>query len=388
MHSFLNRKIRNPYFVLSGFIFFYLLVPAIMLDVTSTSYNWNFGQWSINAARITAFAYFIFFAFLACITKPVTFDVSNIYLRLRKSTINLTLYAMVFFLGLWILLNFGEMSTKLLNEGYTGKDVSDTSLFKTVAYLILPISVVLQSSKGEGRILLYIAAFMLCVIDILSGTRTIAYLALAAILIPKMLTSNNASLILPLFLLCTLYFIVLFFRVDHAQEIDAPAFVRNLGEFRETFNGFVYILDSHFYPTQDFFNILEVMGVGLLGPLRFFLDPTIPGAEVMAFIGRGYGLGLLIALEGYYYFGLIGVVIWPLILVCFVEFLKSYIFKIRIFGFVEYVLFCTIARLFIREGIVVYIPFFIYLSAIYFIIILIINPPTFNNNYFISNAGS
>jgi hypothetical protein len=355
-----------PYFWLYLFVVLYFAVPSIYVEEISYYYDWNFKEDSVKVVRLLVL-YFLavvlgFYGFFRpMLKKTASFPALN-----RSQTRVVTLVGVVLLAILLIILATQgfDMASKTVEEGYAGDAaLSENYRVKSLAYICMPIIASLVIGGRFALPLLLTVAIVL--LDVAQGGRTAAILPVTALYIAACVRGRKLYVYWVTPTVILIYFIGILFRPDELLNLEKiPWQVAVLGEFRETFAALPIVIDQKFDFGGNLYNIFPSYIYPLIGPGRRILDSVVanPGAELATLIGRGYGLGLNIYVEFYYYFSDLGLLLapWAISIACvpFVYLLR----KGNRQALILLCLFLITIRLAVREGLIANAGLLTYLS--------------------------
>lgn len=354
-----------PYLWLYLLTIFYFCIPSLYVEEISYYYNWNFQPISIAISKaLSLYMFVVVFGFYMFFRKAISPGV--VLEPLKKSQKDfVTAIAMLLFLGLlFIGVTQGfDAANQTIDDGYSGEaSLTEDYKLKTLAYISMPIIATLVTS---GKYILpLLLTVVIALLDAAQGGRTAAILPILTIYLSFAVRGNKLYVLTVAPVLILIYAVGIFLRPEELINFDAiPWQVAVLGEFRETFATLPIVIDRQFRFEGDLSNILISIVYPLLGPLRSVIEQVVvnPGAVMASGVGRGYGLGLNIFTESFYYFSTPGFLIAPWIISIFCLPFVNIFQKRTKSNLVLLCIFVIFIRLALREGIYPNSGLFLYL---------------------------
>jgi|GEM_PF-4773532 len=355
-----------PYFWLYLFVVLYFAIPSIYAEEISYYYDWNFKEDSIKIVRLLVLYFMVvvlgFYGFFRpMVKKAVSFPALN-----RSQTRAVTLVGLAVLAVLLLILTTQgfDVASKTVEEGYSGDaPLNENYKVKSLAYICMPI---IASLVIGGRFALpLLLTLAIVALDVAQGARTAAILPITSLYIAGCVRGRKLYVYWVTPAVVLIYLVGILFRPEELINLETiPWQVAVLGEFRETFAALPIVIDQKFDFSGSLYNIFLSFIYPLIGPGRKILESVVtnPGAELATLIGRGYGLGLNIYVEFYYYFSDLGLVLapWAISAACvpFVYWLR----KGNRQALVLLCLFLIMIRLAVREGLIANAGLLTYLS--------------------------
>jgi len=372
LYKYKYRIFSYPFFWILAYSILYFIIPAIFIDQISYYYNWNLSEYAIAISQISSIYwamvfYFSYATFRHTLNYPIGYTIpSNSYYKL-----SLIFVTTVIGWLLWVFITqAGTALSITLTHGYSGEDtLSAENKIKTLAYLLIPVMCILALKKR--RFVIFFATLLIVFLDISQGSRTTAFVSIAATYIVVAVTDRKLYATPALITGFLIYSIGIFFRPDELSNTERiPLQIALLGEFRETFIPLPYAVSNSINFDNGLGNLLVSFIYPLLGPFRTVFEGLVvnPGELIAAKIGRGYAFGLNAIYESYYYFNYLGILIMPWVLAWMCYMVKNIMRWPNWKGLTITVLFAICARLALREGIITYSASFIYFSLLLVIV--------------------
>lgn len=361
----------NQLMILNLFFLLYLVFPSFFFDKINYFYSWGIQEQSFSDSFIYIFYYFvvIFVSYLiSSDTSRISFDAVAFNYSHSSLSVDILkyLYWIVFIYSSMILIVFGKdiaVYTYTANS-YTGEQPLSLYKIKNIAYLSIFITTILYSNLHSNRYLLL--SVLLIVLDLLQGTRTIAFISFVNIYILVSFRTNKLYLkfvFIFIFIITALGYLS---RSSILDQIDVPWYLNAIGEFKETYITLPYLINNDMYVGQgDYF---AYIGFLLGNVFQFFIDFfhsdfIEPARQIVLLVDRGYGLGSNLISEALY-FGQVYTIIYPFIIVLIAYLLNRCIYNSR-FGLMLLVLSIVTIRLGVREGFLINITYSIYFVIFY-----------------------
>lgn len=342
------KVLLNPFFWGALFVTLYFIVPAFLVIEINHYFYWNLDRNDIFFSHVLVFLFSTLvsvFYFIHSSKKVlnVHYDTfNNISYFIKYLWIVILLY-LIF--ALWISLTEGAFGKAFM---YNGKQ-TDPFKLKNLAYLLIPLSTYLF--WYTKRYIFFIPNVIIIVLDLVSGSRTVAMIVLIPIIINICVHKRKLYLV-PGFLFLSGMLLLGVLRSDNVVT-GVPWYINVIGEFRETYITLpLYITDIHYVGVAGIFEIAANLNIGILQPLRAAIldNYTFAGTWIANDIGRGYGLGSNLLTESLYY-GYFSIIIVISLFITFMSICHK--LMCRLAPQHALVLICfliVILRLMIREG--------------------------------------
>ena len=383
------KKIKkNIIFNLKYFIliiaYFYFLIPARIVKYINNIENWNFSEKSLFMSQVVT-VYFIMMILSYCIFSK-DYKIRILYnVRLKNITITVSkfiTYFSIVYLS-FILFKYHKFLYKNIHDlMFIREQYQILSLkygIKSLYYLNLCTTTILYIRYKKMNYFLSIYLFI--ILDILQQSRTGILASILFITITKYLMEKNNKFNYVKFIILLIIIIsyVSYFRMKYMGEIlnngsqILKSLYISLAEFTNTFITLVFLIDKQlgaFFPIKNF--ILNMLFTLIPGRIKIlFLNEDILeinlGESIAKEIGRGFGLALNILTEFFGYFGYLGIIICPIILILYIIIVNKIIIKLRnILGIHLLILTLYYSRLFLREGLSSYCFILLFIICIYF----------------------
>lgn len=370
--SFVNKKelnYTNPFFYFFVFLVLYLGIPALFAEEFRFYYQWEYSDEDIIYSNILVIIILVLFTF-------IFYKFNKIHLKLEKGIrvskfIKLIWYVILFYLLFVVMIKFQE-NTLFFKTDYLG--VEDKYQLKKIAYLLITISILYYSENK--KMFVFIPNILVAILDMLEGSRTVAFIVLIPIFISFAIYNKKTYLVWIIALL-SLMIVVGIFRSEFASnQYDVPTYISALGEFRETYLLLPNMITNHeFVGKGDVGNIMSSITLPFLQPLREEMLETFvySGSYAAKLVGRGYGLGNNFIVESIFY--------GYLFIICTVIFVYLYLYMIYkivqkinlVYAIIIISYSVVFIRLIVREGFLNNFTLMIFILMIYMLPFLIIN---------------
>tara|TARA_R110000868_G_scaffold48354_3_gene157119 strand:- start:5475 stop:6698 length:1224 start_codon:yes stop_codon:yes gene_type:complete len=363
--------ILNPFFWVTILFLFYFLVPSLVVEEINYYFDWNLRSDSIFFSRLIAILATIFFALMLYFFKSSLLLGAQAEIKERCSWLVKILWVIVSFYLVGVLAYKWGLGGLYMTDSYTGEG-GDPFKIKSVAYLLVTVSGLCFFERG--RIYFFTPNFIVIVLDLLSGGRTAAFVALMPIVLGCCVYYKRLFIV-PGIILCSLFILVGVVRSDNVVK-NVPVYLDAIGEFRETFITLpIVIEDSDYVGRGDLYTLLAMSTVAMAQPFRGEIMATItpPGEYIYEMVNRGYGLGCNIFTEALYYgYPVIFLSFFGIFFVCLFIFVLAP--KLRPAELVVIVsLLVVFLRLIVREGFFLNLGLFFFVFSFYCAPILILN---------------
>ena len=236
--------------------------------------------------------------------------------------------------------------------------------------------ITLSFLSENKKMFVFIPNILVAILDMLEGSRTVAFIVLIPIFISFAIYNKKTYLVWIIALL-SLMIIVGIFRSEYAMnQYDVPTYISALGEFRETYLLLPNMITNHgFVGKGDIGNIMSSITLPFLQPLREEMLETFvySGSYAAKLVGRGYGLGNNFIVESIFY--------GYLFIICTVIFVYLYLYMIYkivqkinlVYAIIIISYSVVFIRLIVREGFLNNFTLMIFILMIYMLPFLIIN---------------
>lgn len=291
--------VLNPFFWVSFFSFFYLVLPSFFVNEINFYYQWRIDYDSILLSNFITFVYVFFLSifYFFCSSDFKAFASfkaeSNISLIIKFLWFLITIYLIVALYLSYKDFNFIDAFS------YDGTQL-DPFKIKNLVYILITISSLFF--LAVRKLWVFIPNLIVIVIDLLNGSRTTAFVALVPIalclcIVHKKLFFTQAAV---------LFFGMLLLGVIRSDNVvsDVPWYINALGEFRETYITLPIMIQNYEYISHGgFFDLAAGIGVGVLHPFRAEIADNYltAGFYIADIISRGYGLGSNVIIESLFY---------------------------------------------------------------------------------------
>lgn len=293
------RVLLNPFFWASLFVTLYFIIPSFFIAEINHYFYWAIGPDDILFSHILVSIFsgllsVFYFIFSSKNILKVNSNTSNNSALLVKFLWFIIFLYVIF--ALLISIHKGAFSNAFV---YNNEQVDPFKL-KNIAYILIPIST--YCFWHTKRYLVFLPNLIIIVLDLVSGSRTIAMIVLIPIII-SICFHKRKLYILPGFLFLAGMLLLGVLRSENVVG-GVPWYINAIGEFRETYITLpLYVTNSDYVGLGGIVEIAANLNLGILQPLRAeILDNYIFAGSWMANdIARGYGLGSNLLTEAIYY---------------------------------------------------------------------------------------
>ncbi|MBO1895824.1 hypothetical protein HNW13_008565 [Shewanella sp. BF02_Schw] len=366
----------NPFFWAGIYLIFYFILPSFFVFKIDFYFNWKLEESSILYSSILIFIFSISIAvpYIFCTSS---FRLSNESENQEGGIITFVIWLLISFYLIYVFYVTIKNYDFMHIFNYSG-EVGDTFKLKNLAYLMISVSVFMFWKFK--RIVIFLPAIFIVSLDLLNGSRTIAFISLVPIFISICIYKKSLFIIPGIIILSLLLFLGII-RSDNVVN-GVPWYLSAIGEFRETYITLpLFIADNNYVGSASIFHLLGAISVGLL---YFFRGDIIEqyqfaGHSMYLMIDRGYGLGSNLLIESVYYgyFCLIvTILIFPLFLYLFKRFIEQSSLPVAIINTSIMIIFL---RLIFREGLYPSIGTLLLVLLVYFFPIYILNKFSWKN---------
>ncbi|MBW8185209.1 hypothetical protein [Shewanella nanhaiensis] len=182
---------------------------------------------------------------------------------------------------------------------YAGEE-KDVFKLKNLAYFLIPITVFVFFKYKST--LIFIPVVIISILDLLNGSRTIAFIAIIPIFICYSF-HRKSLFIIPGLIAVSLLLLLGVLRTDNVVG-GVPWYLSAIGEFRETYITLpLFIANDDYVHGGSIFHLLSAIGAGVLFIFRGQISETyvFAGKFIAEDVDRGYGLASNIIIESAYY---------------------------------------------------------------------------------------
>ena len=365
------RVLLNPFFWTMFFSILYLVIPAFFILEINLYFQWVMDGASIFHAQLLVFIFIALLGFLYYIFP--SYKLASIELGVEQSTgflVKIIWFAI--FLYLSFVLYKSIQSGVLLNAFIYDFKQDDPYKIKNVAYVLIPISIYMFAHARNH--IVFLPNLIVASIDLMNGSRTIAFIALVPIAI-TFCVNRKRLYVLPGILLIAGMLLLGIFRLG-AGIGEIPWYISALGEFRETYLTLpLYISNETYVGIGTWDNLVASFFQGVLQPFRGFINNeyAYAGSYIAKDIGRGYGLGsnflTAIIYYGYQYF-FITIPIFCGLLIFFYRLISKLKMAEKL---VLVSLLVIFIRLIIREGLYTSLGIFCFICIFYWFSIYLVS---------------
>lgn len=359
------RVLLNPFFWTMFFSILYLVIPAFFIFEINLYFHWIMDSSSVLYAQLLVF---IFISFLGCLYYFFpSYKLASIELGVEQNTglfVKIIWFIILAYLS--VVLYKSIQSGVLLNAFIYDFKQDDPFKIKNIAYILIPISIYMFANIRNY--IVFLPNLIIASIDLMNGSRTIAFIALIPLII-TFCVNRKRLYVIPGLLLTIGMLLLGVFRLG-AGVGEIPWYIIALGEFRETYLTLpLYIGNESYVGTGTWDNLTASFFQGILQPFRGYINNeyVYAGSYMAKDIGRGYGLGsnFLIAIiyYGYHY-----LFITIPFFFCLLIFFYSLISKLKMIEKLVLVsLLVIFIRLIIREGLYTSLGMFCFICLFYWL---------------------
>jgi len=358
--------------------YFYILVPSLLIETTNRIQIWHFSMDTMALTKIGSIYFILVLILIAIFHKRDQKIEKTVSLALNKrsSTVISLLWWTIFvysiFATIMVLIYF--LNAEGMSRTASGHELEHfITTYKLRGMIFLSMTIGTIKYWEKNKLFYFLPMLIISGSDVIAGGRTLAFFAILAIYLNMAIKNRKLYAEKIAILMLILLASVTFSRMDD-QNVDPYMsgfgnFVyQSCGEFVQPLNTFAYSIEHDFVakrPMEELF-VNSVQGL-LPGFIKEYFDlvASNPGRTIAVTIDRGYGLGLNIMTEAYYYGGWILLFFYPILLGLSVIKFNEILLKLRFPGFVCLLYFLIYTRLFFREGWANYLFIPIYLFLIY-----------------------
>ncbi|MEL4250827.1 hypothetical protein AAEH72_07395 [Shewanella xiamenensis] len=359
----------NPFFWAAVYLFFYFILPSFFVYEINYYFNWRIENDSIFYSSLLL----VFFSFSVAI--PYLFSSYKIHFKKETACKNRGVITIIIWGLISIYLTYVSYVTLTSYDftrafNYSGEP-GDIFKLKNLSYIL--ISVTVFTFWRFKKYIFFIPAVVIVLLDLLNGSRTIAFVALVPVFL-CICIYKRTLFILPSLIMLSLLLLLGIIRSDNVVE-GVPWYLSAIGEFRETYITLpLFIAEEKYVSSGSFLNLLSAIGVGLLYLFRgdILEQYQFAGHTIYLMIDRGYGLGANILIESIYY-GYFCLMFTFLIFPFFLYMCKKIIEQSSLsIAIINASLVIVFLRLIFREGLylslgTLLLIFFVYFLPIYFL---------------------
>lgn len=370
-----QHVLMNPFFWASIYLIFYFILPSFFVYQIDFYFKWNIDEVSIiySSILLLIFSVIIALPYLFC-TSSFRFSRKHENQSGGVITFYIWLLACIYLIYVSYITIINYDFLHVFN--YSGGD--DAFKLKNLAYAMISVSVFMFWKFK--RVIFFLPAIVIVILDLLNGSRTIAFIAIVPIFI-SFCIYRKSLFIIPGVVILSLLLLLGIIRSDNVVD-GVPWYLSAIGEFRETYITLpLFIVDNNYVGSAGVFHILGAIGVGLLYFFRADIieQYQLAGHSMYLMIDRGYGLGSNILIESIYY-GYFCLVITMLFFPSFLYIFKRYIEQSSLsVGIVNSSFMVIFLRLIFREGLYPSVGTLLLVLLVYFSPIYFLNKFSFKN---------
>ncbi len=356
----------------------YFVLPSLLLVQVNEIQSWNFGTSTLLLSKAIS----LFFAGVVVILcslgkmgrRPLSLDFRP---SLFSARIGFVLLGVIVLYSAVVLLSTSAKLVSISNDRIASAemylDIADAFQLKKVQFLLLAAATIVFWRWRNP--IVFLAVVPLLALELLSGGRTTTFFVIVFVylnLVAKYhkVWAAKIAVVLVILLVFTTANRLQYQGVVEGRDLLQAFTLTSLGEFIQTYMTLPYLLETGTVSSSPILQMVAVSLAGLLpGSLRATLDGSFlsPGSEIAAMIGRGYGLAFNSITESLYYFGILGIILAPIVMVLLARLVESTSRRSGFSGFVFLVLFIVYLRLLFREGVFTYILSVPFVYTVYFV---------------------
>ncbi|WP_129146703.1 hypothetical protein [Aeromonas caviae] len=258
-----------------------------------------------------------------------------------------------------------------MSNEYTGELV-DVFKLKNLAYLLLPVSIYFFFDKKS--VYVFIPNVLLIILDLLTGSRTTALIAIVPIAVSLCLYKQKLY-ITPIIIIMSALIAIGIIRSNNVVQ-DVPWYLNSIGEFRETYITLPLLIGNEEYIGHgDLYTLIASPMLALLQPMRGIISESIvlPGEYIYGIVDRGYGLGANIITESFFYgYAFLFFVPVAILFICII--VNHIIYRCDTpKAAIHISMFIIFMRLIFREGFYYNAGLYLFVFAVYVLPIILIN---------------
>lgn len=363
--------IINPLFWVVVLFLFYFQVPSVFVNEINVFFSWLIPSNNIFISSLISNTLSVFFACLLLIVKTKNncafiYNVNN----QCSSIIKFIWWFVLLYLTFVVVYKFFT-GMLYLTDDYTG-EVVDVFKLKNVAYLLLPVSI--YCFFDNKRISAFTPNILLIILDLLTGSRTTALIAIVPIAVSFCLGYKKLYIV-PMIIMISALIGIGIIRSDNVVQ-NIPWYLNSIGEFRETYITFPLLIGNYNYIGHgDIYTLVASPMLALLQPMRSIILESIilPGEYIYGIVDRGYGLGANIITESLYY-GYTLLIFVPVAIIALCTIVNHLINKSdRPKAAIHISMFIIFMRLIFREGFYYNAGLYLFVFLAYVFPIIVIN---------------
>jgi hypothetical protein len=373
IYLYQNRyaAIVNPLFWVVVLFLFYFQVPSIFVSEINVFFDWFIQHDNIFISLLISNALSVFFACLL-----LTVKVKNHSILIHNANSHCSSIVKFIWWGILIYLIFVVIykfhtENLYMNDEYTG-EVVDIFKLKNLAYLLLPVSI--YCFFDRKNVVVFIPNILLVVLDLLTGSRTTALIAIVPVAVSFCL-NNKKLYITPIVIMISALIGIGLIRSSNVVQ-DVPWYLNSIGEFRETYITLPLLIGNDRYIGHgDLYTLIASPMLAFLQPMRGIISESIvlPGEYIYGIVDRGYGLGANIITESLFYgYTLLFLVPVAILFLCMIvnHFISSSDIPKAAIHISMFIIFM---RLIFREGFYYNAGLYLFVFAVYVFPIIVIN---------------
>lgn len=358
--------------------YFYILVPSFLIETTNRIQYWHFTMDTMALAKIGSIYFILVLFLIAFFHKKEQEIVGTGKLEITKTS------SKIVSLLWWVTLAYSVFATTMvlfyfINAGDMNRVASGDALnqfitvykLKSVLFLSMTIGTIKYWEKN--KLFYFLPMLILSSNDLVAGGRTLAFFAILTVYLNmaiknRKLYARNIAILMVILLASVTFARMGDQQADRYMSDYETLVYQSLGEFVQPMNTFAYAIQYDFKAQNPAEELLGNSVQGLLPgflKVQFHLTGNHPGSMIADEIARGYGLGLNIMTEAYYYGGWILLFFYPILLALSTIKFNEVLLKMKFPGLICLLYFLIYIRLFFREGWGAYLFIPIYLFLIY-----------------------
>jgi len=363
--------IVNPLFWVVALFIFYFQVPSVFVNEINVFFDWFIQSDDIFISLLISNSFSVFFACLLLTVKVEKYSMLTQNTKTHCSSIIKYIWWVILVYLMFVVIYKFHTGNMYMNDDYTGEAV-DIFKLKNVAYLLLPVSVYCFFDRKS--VFVFAPNIFLVVLDLLTGSRTTALIAIVPVAVSLCL-SNKKLYIIPITIMISALVVIGIIRSSNVVQ-DVPWYLNSIGEFRETYITLPLLIGNERYVGHgDLYTLIASPMLALLQPMRGIISESIvlPGEYIYGIVDRGYGLGANIITESLFYgYALLFFIPVAILFLCVIVthlISNSDIPKAAI----HISLFIIFMRLIFREGFYYNAGLYLFIFAVYVFPIILIN---------------
>jgi hypothetical protein len=359
------KVLLNPIFWAALISIFYFLIPSLFVNEIDYYFKWNFNPNSILKSHVLVSIYMVYLYALLWLFSSKRIVINDEYVCWSPSILIKIIWYFISFYLIYVVYITYVIGGFLNSFQYDGVQ-DDVFKLKNIAYLLLFISIYLF--WATKKYIYFIPNVFIVILDVTAGSRTVALIALMPIIISFCIYQRKLYIIPGAFIVIGMS-VLGALRAD-SGIIGVPWHINGMGEFREVYLTLpLYIGNRDYVGLEGLSNALSALSLGVLQPIRSLIleSNTFSGAYLAADIGRGYGLGANLLIDGLYY-GYIGLILTLLIFSSILILSYKMISNFKLVHSIYLItLFVIILRLIIREGLYINMGLMVLVLTLYWL---------------------